>query len=35
MQQLNEPFCGQHELNVMRVDDNFVIGVSEGSTKTL
>ena len=30
-QQLNESFCGQHEFNVTEVDNNFVIGVSEGS----
>lgn len=30
-QELNETFCGQHEFNVVPVDDNFVIAVGEGS----
>jgi hypothetical protein len=30
-QELNESFCGQHEFNVIEVDDNFVIAVGEGS----
>lgn len=30
-QELNETFCGQHEFNVVEVDDNFVIAVAEGS----
>jgi len=30
-QELNESFCGQHEFDVVAVDDNFVITVGEGS----
>jgi len=30
-QQLNETFCGKHEFDVVAVDDNFVIAMSEGS----
>lgn len=30
-QQLNESFCGQHEFDVIEVDDNYVISVGEGS----
>lgn len=30
-QELNETFCGKHEFDVVPVDDNFVIAMSEGS----
>jgi hypothetical protein len=28
---MNETFCGKHEFDVVEVDDNFVIAMSEGS----
>jgi hypothetical protein len=30
-QELNETFCGQHEFDVVEVDENYVIAVGEGS----